>query len=162
MYYASKSSGSERVLEVSACYTLVGSAILYGVCRFWNLDWVPTGVLLTPPFVALSLLLSRAAVRIEETVRKEAWITLAVVLVQTAFCLFFEATMVHMGLEWLNAREQFAPAWALWPASGALSLFNVGSVYAFSREIPEKKAQQSPGRLLALDGWEKRRAKQAA
>ena len=157
MYYNSRNSGSERALELWACYTLVGSAILYGVCRFWNLDWVPSGVLLTPPFVALSLLLSRAALRIEETIRKEAWITLAVVLVQTVFCLAFEATMVHMGLDWLNAREQFAPAWALWPASGALSLFNVGSVYAFHREIAEKKATPivNPARMLAEKRWNK-------
>jgi len=157
MYYNTKTAGSTQALELWACYTLVGSAILYGVCRFWNLDWVPTGVLLTPPFVALSLLLSRSALRLEEAIRKQAWITLVVLLVQTAFCLFFEATMVHMGLEWLNAREQFAPDWALWPASGALSLFNVGSVYAFAREIPEQKQQPitNPARQLAELRWKK-------
>jgi len=138
MYYSATSSNSERPLELWACYGLVGSAILYGVCRFWNLD-VPTGLLLTPPFVALSFLLSRAAVRIEEAVRKGAWITFTVVCLQALFCLGFEAAMVHLGLDWLNARENFAPAWALWPASGALSLFNVGSVYAFVRDIPEPR-----------------------
>jgi hypothetical protein len=141
MYYSARTSSSERPLELWACYGLVGSAILYGVCRFWNLD-VPTGVLLTPPFVCLSLLLSRAAVRMEESIRKRAWATLSVVCLQAFFCLFFEAAMVHMGLEWLNARESFAPDWALWPASGALSLFNVGSVYAFVRDIPEGKPKQ--------------------
>lgn len=155
MYYASKSSSSERPLELAACYGLVGSAILYGVCRFWNLDMVPTGVLLTPPFVCLSFLLSRAALRIEESIRKGAWITLVVVLVQALFCLGFEAAMVHMGLDWLNAREHFAPDWALWPASGALSLFNVGSVYAFAREIPTQKVEQNPGKLLAFKRWNK-------
>lgn len=153
MYYSSNSSASSRPLELWACYGLVGSAILYGVCRFWNLD-VPTGLLLTPPFVALSFLLSRAAIRIEEAVKKEAWITFSVVLVQALFCLFFEAAMVHMGLDWLNAREHFAPDWALWPASGALSLFNVGSVYAFARDIPERQ-KLSPGTLLANERWRK-------
>jgi hypothetical protein len=148
MYYSSQSSSSERPLELWACYGLVGSAILYGVCRFWNLD-VPSGVLLTPPFVCLSLLLSRAAIRMEESIRKRAWATLFVVCLQALFCLFFEAAMVHMGLEWLNARESFAPDWALWPASGALSLFNVGSVYAFVRDIPEGRAKQKTPSLPA-------------
>jgi hypothetical protein len=153
MYSYNRTSSSERPLEIAACYGLVGSAILYGVCRFWNLD-VPTGLLLTPPFVALSFLLSRAAIRIEEAARKGAWITFSVVIVQALFCLFFEAAMVHMGLEWLNARESFAPDWALWPASVALSLFNVGSIYAFAREIPEKKLL-TPGQLLANERWRK-------
>lgn len=153
MYSYTSSSAPSRPLELWACYGLVASAILYGVCRFWNLD-VPTGLLLTPPFVALSFLLSRVALRLEDAVRKGAWITFSVVLVQGLFCLFFEAAMVHMGLDWLNAREHFAPDWALWPASGALSLFNVGSVYAFARDIPEKQ-KQSPGTLLAMERWRK-------
>ena len=153
MYGYTTSAQPSRPLELWACYGLVCSAILYGVCRFWNLD-VPTGLLLTPPFVCLSFLLSRAAVRIEEAARKGAWITFSVVVSQALFCLFFEAAMVHMGLDWLNAREHFAPDWALWPASGALSLFNVGSVYAFVRDIPEKQ-KLSPGTLLANERWRK-------
>ena len=158
MNYSMRNS-TDRPFELWACYGLVGSAILYGVCRFWDLT-VPTGLLLTPPFVALSFLLSRVALRVEDAVRNGAWITFGVVIVQGLFCLFFEAAMVHMGLEWLNEKEAFAPGWVLWPASFALSLFNVGSVYAFAREIPQRSAKvvslESPTTLAAREMAQKR------
>ncbi|MGL4443092.1 MAG: hypothetical protein ACRCU1_05670 [Alsobacter sp.] len=154
MYGSTSTSRSERPLEVAACYTLVGSAILFAVCRFWEID-APAGVLLTPPFVALSFLLSRVALRIEEAIAAQAWITLAVVIVQGLVCLLAEAAMVHMGLAWLNEREGFAPDYALWPASIGLSIFNVGSVYAFAREIPAKAAPR-PGAQLAHIRWNRK------
>ena len=158
--YASYSTPSSKP-ELIACYVLVFSAISYGVCRFWNLNDVPAGVLLTPPFVALSFLLSRVSLRVEEAVQKEAWVTLAVVCLQGLFCLCFEATMVHSGISWLNGREHFAPDWAMWPASGALSLFNAGAVYGFAREIPKKAAVVNPGRMLAAHRWDASKKKAA-
>lgn len=156
MYTHNTTSAADRPLETWACYGLVGSAILYGVCRFWDLH-VPAGVLLTPPFLCLSLLLSRVALRIEEAIKAKAWVTLAAVIILGIACAIFESAMTHMGLEWLNAREHFAPEWALWPASLALSAFNVGSVYAFARELA-KPATKSPGQILAIEGWKKRKA----
>lgn len=160
--YLNKPTTTDRAVELVACYGLVGSAILYAVCRFWNFTWVPVGLLLTPPFIALSFLLSRVALRVEEAIKNEAWMTLAVVTVQGLFCLFFESAMVHMGLEWLNQREHFAPELMMWPASAALSLFNVGSVFAFARSIPAPKREPmpeaNPAKLLADKRWAGKKA----
>lgn len=139
MYYVSKPAAADkpaRRIETAACFTLVGSAIAFGVCRFWNIE-VPAAPMLTPALAALSALLATVAVRIEEAARKRAWLTLGLAVALAAVCLVFEAAMTHMGLEWLNEREGIAPAWALWPASVGLSLFNAAAGFVFLREIPE-------------------------
>lgn len=136
MYTTNAKPAPERQLERAACWTLVGSAIAFGVCRFWDIQ-IPAAPLLTPALGALSVLLATAALRLEEAARKRAWATLGLGIVLTLVCLLFEATMTHMGLEWLNEREQLAPDWALWPASIGLSLFNAAAGFVFLREIPD-------------------------
>lgn len=147
--YTPQAQGSERPLSFGACLVLVVTAIAFGVCRFWGFE-PPAGPMLTPAFAALSYLLSTVAVRIEQAARVGAWLTLVVVSAMGFVCAVFESAMTHMGLEWLNDRETFAPAWALWPAAGGLSLFNIFSVYAFAREIPASKEKaKRPRRLRA-------------
>ena len=145
MYY-NQSSTSERPVTQLACYVLVGLAITFGALAFWSKGIVPA-ILLTAAFGSLSFLLSGAVIRFSEAWAKNAKVTAFLSVAMGLVCLLFEANMTHLGLEHLNQQYAIAPAWALWPASFGLSLFNVFSVYAFAREIPEPKAKvQAPVR----------------
>lgn len=138
-----------RYIETAACVTLVGTAIAFGVCRFWDVQ-IPAAPMLTPALAALSALLATTAVRLEEAARKKAWLTLGLGVVLALVCLMFEAAMTHMGLVWLDARENIAPDWALWPASIGLSLFNVAAGFVFLRPIPEPAPAVAVSRPLTL------------
>jgi hypothetical protein len=140
MYNSASTSSTERPVSQLACYVLVGLAITFGALAFWSKGIVPA-VLLTAAFGSLSFLLSGAVIRFSEAWAKGAKITAFLAVAMGLVCLLFEANMTHLGLEHLNEQYAIAPAWALWPASFGLSLFNVFSVYAFAREIPEPKAR---------------------
>jgi hypothetical protein len=140
VYSYNQSSASERPVTQLACYVLVGLAITFGALAFWSKGVVPA-VLLTAAFGSLSFLLSGAVIRFSEAWAKNAKVTAFLAVAMGLVCLLFEANMTHLGLEHLNEQYAIAPAWALWPASFGLSLFNVFSVYAFAREIPEPKRQ---------------------
>lgn len=144
MYGSNHSGAAEKPVSQLACYTLVGLAIVFGAIAFWSKGAVPA-VLLTAAFGALSFLLAGTVTRFAEAMSKGAKVTAGMSVAMGLVCLLFEANMTHLGLDHLNGEYAIAPDWALWPASFGLSLFNVFSVYAFAREIPEaKKAEPKP------------------
>ena len=129
---------SEKPLTQIACYALVGLAIIFGAMAFWSKGAVPA-VLLTTAMACLSFLLSGVVLRFAEALSKGHRVTAGLAVAMGFVCLACEASMTHYGLEHLNAQYSIAPAWALWPASFGLSLFNVFSVYSFARELPAHK-----------------------
>jgi tellurite resistance protein TehA-like permease len=141
MYYATANTNSttEKPVTSIACYALTGLAITVSALAFWDKGALPT-VLMTTAFASVSYLLAGAVNRVADALRAKAWMIAGTAIAMGLVCLCLEAGMTHYGLEQLNRQYDIAPAWALWPMSFGLSIFNVFSQFAFVREIKQTKA----------------------
>lgn len=156
----------DRALWASNC--LMWIAIGFGGLSFWSdavlagnmsdhpVEWI-VAAMLTAVLISVSLILSGCVTRFAECREKGFSFTAVMTVVLGVFLVLIEAGMTHQGLAWLDNRKDLAPDWALWVASFGLSVFNVFSLYTFSRDL-KKAPAASPGRLLALEGWKKRKA----
>jgi hypothetical protein len=153
-----------------ASNALVYLAIAFGTLSFWT-DAISAGPIsehvvdyivaagLTVAMMAASFLLSGCVIRFAEAKEKKAFTTAGLVVVLGAVLVLIEGGMTDMGLRWLNARKYIAPEWVLLVVSYGLSLFNVGSLYTFARDIKAPvKVETRPGKILADIRWGKKAA----
>lgn len=169
-YSYTTTSASDNSAAQVACYTLTGLSIVLSAMAFWTVGFIPA-VMMTAAFASVSFLLAGAVIRFSQALAKGHSVTAGLVVVMALVCLCLEAGLTHYGLEHLNAQYAIAPAWALWPLSFGLSIFNVFSQYAFSRDLPTPRPRivvplhadntlGQPGELVSHDErmarWEAR------
>ena len=151
----------DRALWASNC--LMWIAIGFGGLSFWSdavlagnitdhpVEWI-VAAMLTAVLVSVSLILSGCVTRFAECREKGFSFTAVMTVVLGVILVLIEAGMTHQGLAWLDNRKDLAPDWALWVASFGLSIFNVFSLYTFSRDL-KKPPIVNPARQLAELRW---------
>lgn len=140
---------------ILASKALVYLAIAFGTLAFWS-DAAASGgpvdylaaALLTVASAAISLLLSGVALRVAEAREKAAWLTAWLAGGLGAVLGLIEAGLSLHGLQWLDGLHDLAPDWLLVVAAFGLSAFNVFSLYAFAREIPNAAKRPSAEVLM--------------
>jgi hypothetical protein len=144
-------------------------AAIYFTCRgFIGLGMTMELVgILTVLFASLSWLLSQAILRFL-AVRHNGPMAASVVILGTAF-LITEASLTHIGLEWLLGQGALEiPGWVTWFFSVALSLTNVMAKWAFLGDAGERSTATKPylaakdGRKLEVDPRDERTLEQIA
>jgi len=71
--------------------------------------------------------------------------------------------MTWHGLVWADSVAELIPGsdmdWLFVPAAAMLSGLNLVTMYVFGRELkPTPAVETNPARLLAIEGWKKRKA----
>lgn len=144
-------------------------AAIYFTCRgFIGLGMTLELVaILTVLFASLSWLLSQAILRFL-AVRHNGPMAAAVVVLGLVF-LITEASLTHIGLEWLLTQGSLEiPGWAIWFFSVALSLTNVMAKWAFLGDAGERAEATKPylavkdGRKLEVCAKDERTLEQIA
>lgn len=145
---------------LAASNVLMWLAIGFGALPWWlnateALDWIVAAGM-SAALISVSLILSGCVTRFGEATEKKHYLTAGLTIGLGLVLVMIEAGMTHAGLDWLDARKDLAPDWALWVVSFGLSVFNVFSLYTFARDM--KKPQQvesNPARMLAGLRWKK-------
>lgn len=140
---------------ILASKALVYLAIAFGTLAFWAdaaaaggwVDYLAAG-LLTVASAAISLLLSGVALRVAEARENQAPLTAWLAGGLGAVLGLIEAGLSLHGLVWIDGLHDFAPFALLVVAAFGLSAFNVFSLYAFAREIPDAKKKPSAELLM--------------
>lgn len=148
--------------------------ICFGTLAFWSHAFEHGGwarfvvaTLLTATFGFTALLASGVVIRAVSAHEAGVKVTRGLV----AFCglvlFLIGAGMTWHGLVWADAQAELIPGadldWLLIPAACLLSGLNFVAIYVFCRDIkPKIRVVENPARQLALDGWEKRRARNSA
>jgi uncharacterized membrane protein len=149
-----------RPFEQQACLAFVGLSVVTATLGFWAKGWLP-GTLLTVAMAVVVFLLSRAVERVKEAWETKNYFTAVVAGILAVGFGVMEANLNHIGLEHLNNAYSLAPDAAIWPACFFISLVNVFASYGFARPLEDKRApvtETNPARLLAIEGWKKRKA----